>query len=102
MYENRVDLSQLCCAYLNFYERIFIYMNDIYMLSAMKVGERAKVCSLNSESSLYRRLCDIGLVEGTEIDCVMRSPLGDPCAYRVRGAVVALRKCDTCDIMVCR
>ena len=33
----------------------------------------------------------MGLIEGTSVECVGKSPLGDPAAYLVRGAVIALR-----------
>ncbi len=38
-----------------------------------------------------RRLLDLGLVPGTRIVAEMASPTGDPTAYRVRGALIALR-----------
>ncbi len=34
---------------------------------------------------------DLGILPGTRIENVMPSPLGDPTAYRVRSAVIALR-----------
>jgi Fe2+ transport system protein FeoA len=34
---------------------------------------------------------DLGILPGTRIEVEMRSPLGDPVAYRVRGSVIALR-----------
>lgn len=63
-------------------------------LSAVRPGERAKVIGLspNCRGSERRRLLDLGVVPGTEIECEMISPGGDPTAYRVRGAVIALRK----------
>jgi len=35
---------------------------------------------------------DLGIVPGTEITADMRSAGGDPTAYRIRGATIALRK----------
>ena len=43
---------------------------------------------------MRRRLQDIGLISGTRVECVGVSPLGDPAAYLIRGAVVALRSRD--------
>jgi ferrous iron transport protein A len=43
---------------------------------------------------MRRRLLDIGLAENTVVECVGRSPSGDPAAYLIRGAVIAIRKCD--------
>ena len=40
------------------------------------------------------RLCDLGVIEGTKIACLIKSPLGDPVAYAIRGAVFAFRKND--------
>ena len=42
----------------------------------------------------------MGLMEGTEVECVGRSPWGDPSAYRFCGAVVALRSRDSKTILV--
>jgi ferrous iron transport protein A len=41
-----------------------------------------------------RRLIDLGLVRGTRVTCVLKSPAGDPCAYLIRGALIALRRAD--------
>jgi Fe2+ transport system protein FeoA len=35
---------------------------------------------------------DLGILPGAQIQIELRSPLGDPTAYRVRGAVIALRR----------
>jgi len=39
-----------------------------------------------------RRLLDLGVVPGTEIRAVMKSAAGDPIAYDIRGALIALRR----------
>jgi DtxR family Mn-dependent transcriptional regulator len=39
-----------------------------------------------------RRLMDLGVVPGTRIEAVMRSPSGDPTAYRLRGTLIAIRR----------
>ena len=46
------------------------------------------------DPSMRRRLYDLGFVPGAEVECVMRSPMGDPLAYYVSGSVIALRKND--------
>lgn len=58
----------------------------------MATGEKAVVSGVYSQGSIRRRLQDIGVIEGTEVECLMRSPLGDPTAYLVKGAVIALRR----------
>ena len=43
---------------------------------------------------------DIGLVEGTPVECLRKSPAGDPKAYLIRGAVIAIRKEDAATVMM--
>lgn len=47
-----------------------------------------------AEAHGNERLKRLGLVTGTEVMCIQKSPLGDPVAYRIRGTVFAIRKCD--------
>lgn len=63
----------------------YITLNDIVP------GERAIIKSINISSSMKRRLLDIGLIEDTITECVGKSPMGDPKAFLIRGAVIALR-----------
>ena len=75
-------------------------MIQIDSLANLQVGERARVASLLSRGSMRRRLQDIGLIEGTEFECVQKSPAGDAVAYRIRGALIALRSEDSSNILV--
>ena len=69
-------------------------------LNKISTGEFAVVLSIDTELSLKQRLYDIGLVPGTKIKVVHQSPSGNPRAYLVRGAVIALRNCDAEKIFV--
>ena len=60
-------------------------------LNQLEVGSTAKVTEILSTRAERRRMLDLGILPGTMIETVMRSPLGDPTAYRIREAVVALR-----------
>ncbi len=70
-------------------------------LNDIQPGQRAKVTGLRSADAMRRRLLDIGLINGTVVECLGRSPLGDPSAFLIRGAVIAIRSEDSRDIMVC-
>lgn len=61
-------------------------------LADLPVGQAGVVIALHLRGAERRRLLDLGLVPGTVVVAEMRSPLGDPVAYRVRGASVALRR----------
>ena len=63
-------------------------------LNEIKPGENATVVSVAVTDSLRRRLADLGLIPGTKVECVGVSPAGDPSAYLIRGAVIALRRRD--------
>lgn len=76
-------------------------MNRNKALSDMNVGEKGVVESVDPESNLFARLLDMGLIEGTQVECVGKSPGGDPSAYLVRGAVIAIRKRDAKAVCVC-
>ena len=69
-------------------------------LCDLKVGQGGTVVSVNANTDILRRLLDIGIVSGTRVHCVLKSPLGDPSAFLIRGAVVALRNEDSVNIMV--
>lgn len=75
-------------------------MNGMRTLKDLKQGQKAKVKAIMSTGSIRRRLQDIGLVEGTEVECLQKSPAGDPVAYLIRGAVIALRSEDSANILI--
>ncbi len=75
-------------------------MNQKMCLGDISPGETAFISTLNTTGSMRRRFLDIGLIEGTQVECVGRSPLGDPSAYLIRGAVIALRKDDCKNIII--
>ena len=69
-------------------------MYETLCLSALPEGESAYVTQVRAGPAMDRRLIDLGLVRGTRVTCVLRSPAGDPCAYLIRGALIALRRAD--------
>ncbi len=75
-------------------------MSGINSLSDLKQGCSAIVKELTAGSGIRRRLQDLGLIEGTCVECVQKSPLGDPAAYLIRGAVIALRAEDSSCVLV--
>lgn len=75
-------------------------MNPQICLNDMRPGQRAVVSELQSTGSMRRRLLDIGLIKDTTVECLGRSPGGDPAAFLVRGAVIAIRSEDCKDILI--
>lgn len=77
-------------------------MTEVIQLTDLKKGQKAVISELAVFDDMRRRLQDIGLIEGTVVECVGRSPLGDPAAYYIRGAVIALRSEDSGRVLVYR
>jgi DtxR family Mn-dependent transcriptional regulator len=57
-------------------------------------GETVRVTAISPgcQGPQRRRLLDLGVVPGTEITPELVSTSGDPVAYRIRGALIALRR----------
>jgi DtxR family Mn-dependent transcriptional regulator len=63
-------------------------------LSNLKPGESGTVAGIvpSCRGPERRRFMDLGILRGTTITAEMSSPGGDPMAYLIRGALIALRK----------
>jgi len=62
-------------------------------LRDLRPGQVGRVVDVSPacQGSQRRRLLDLGVVRGTEIRAELVSAAGDPVAYRIRGALIALR-----------
>ena len=63
-------------------------------LSALEPGEQANVVGISAacRGPERRRMLDLGIIPGTVVEAELRSPGGDPTAYRIRGTLIALRR----------
>ena len=66
-------------------------MKELVPLVELNLNEQAtiKECCINS--GIARRLLDLGCIENTPIEKIYRSPSNNPCAYMLRGAIIAIR-----------
>ena len=69
-------------------------------LTSLGRGESARISGLESRGLSRRRLLDLGLTPGTLITREFDAPLGEPTAFRVRDAMVALRREDAFGIFI--
>lgn len=65
---------------------------DLLSLDELPVGGSGEVVGLKATGLTRQRLLDLGLVPGTRVRVVRESPNGDPVAFQVRGALIALRR----------
>ena len=69
-------------------------------LDKLPIGSKCRVCDVLSDGKMRRRMMDLGIVSGTQIEALQSSPSGDPVAYGIRGAVIAIRSEDAKKIIV--
>ncbi len=61
-------------------------------LERKKIGEKLVVKGLEKDSSVKRRLLDMGITPGITLEVIGKAPLGDPIEVMVRGYKLTLRK----------
>lgn len=69
-------------------------------LRDVKVGESAIVVKLHGEGAVKRRMMDMGITKGIEVNIRKVAPLGDPVEVNVRGYELSIRKDDAAMIEV--
>lgn len=71
-------------------------------LSDLRIGERGAVVEIAQACRRMerRRLQDLGVVPGTVIQAEFASPSSDPVAYRIKGALIALRREQAAHILI--
>ena len=69
-------------------------------LNDLKMGEVGVITSLMAQGSIKRRLLDIGLVDDTEVQCILNSQSQDPKAILIRGAVIDLLNEDCQNVLI--
>ena len=69
-------------------------------LDQLTKGQCARVVCLREDCAIRERLQDLGLIPGRTVSVQLKSPLGDPTAYLICGAVIALRREDACGVEI--
>lgn len=69
-------------------------------LRQMKKNQTGIIQSVKAGGILGRRIREMGLVPGTEIQIKGRAPLNDPVALRVMGGILTLRNSEADHIRV--
>lgn len=73
---------------------------NLIFLDKLPIGSLCIVEEILAQGISRRRLLDLGLIKGTIVKSLMKSPAGDPIAYEIRGAVIALRSEEASKILV--
>ncbi|OPY57835.1 MAG: FeoA domain protein [Pelotomaculum sp. PtaU1.Bin035] len=75
-------------------------MESLIPLHRLSLGSFGKVRKLTAKGNSRRRLLDLGFIYDTKVEVLRKSPSGDPVAYEIRGAVIALRSEEASKILV--
>ncbi len=71
------------------------------LLSDLKTGQRAVIVRLSGDAgAVKRRMMDMGMVPGSEVEVVRVAPFGDPIEFSVKGYSLSLRKSEAENIEV--
>ena len=63
-------------------------------LKEAKTGQKCKVIMLHGEGAVKRRIMDMGITRGVELQIRKVAPLGDPIEVTVRGYELSISKAD--------
>ncbi len=63
-------------------------------------GARVRVRGVDGGDAIARRLDDLGIRRGVEIDVLRRAPLGDPTLFELHGYQLCLRKSESARVRV--
>ena len=69
-------------------------------LNDLQPGEKATVVRVTGRGPIRRRLMDMGLVPGEEVDVQRAAPLGDPIEVKVKGYHLSIRRSEARHVYV--
>jgi len=69
-------------------------------LDTLSPGEKARILKVRVKGAARRKLFDMGMVAGAEIELVRNAPLGDPMDYRIKGYHLSIRKAEAKQIFI--
>lgn len=69
-------------------------------LDQLEPGREGTISAVTGDGAFRLRLLELGLVPGTVIARIGQAPLGDPLSFRVRRAVLCLRRSEATIVAV--
>ena len=70
-------------------------MKKIITLNNLPIGKKAIIINIDNKSNLKRRFHDLGIMNGSIIQCEFKAPFNDPTAYLVKECTIAIREDDS-------
>lgn len=66
-------------------------MGNVVSLRSLQKGQSAIITAITADGEMGRRIRDMGLIPGVEVQVIGRAPLEDPVALRLMGFTLTLR-----------
>jgi len=67
-------------------------MAETTLLSELKPGQKGRIVKVGGSGAIHRRILDMGVVPGAEIEVERVAPLADPVEFKLLGYHLSLRK----------
>lgn len=80
-------------------DRRRVRLEQTFPLSSVTDERPVTVTAVNCDSAMRTRLQDLGLMPGCKVQYLYPSAFGDPRAYLIREAVIAIRNADAFQIL---
>jgi ferrous iron transport protein A len=75
-------------------------MSLVTSLRQLELKQKARIFAVKAQGELGRRIRDMGLVPGADVEVIGRAPLGDPVAVRLSGFTISLRNSEADAVLV--
>lgn len=72
----------------------------VKVLNELRKGEKGRIVKISGKGDVRRRLLDMGLVPGSDVEMQRVAPLGDPIEIKIKGYNLSLRKEEAASIEV--
>lgn len=86
------------CGFLSAYDtaevKEVMYSGTHRTMADAQVSEEVTVSGIRHTGAMKKRLTELGLTVGTKTVCRLHSCHGDMLMFSIRGACIAMRKCD--------
>ncbi len=77
-----------------------VKLKSVRALNELKIGEKGRVLRIAMEEGLRKRVLEMGVTPGSEIQMKGQAPTGDPVEINIKGYQLALRKSEAAQIFV--
>jgi Fe2+ transport system protein FeoA len=69
-------------------------------LPDVPIGSKCVVSSIHKKATVAKRLIEMGIGKGVELEVIRVAPLGDPIEVKVKGYLLSIRKEEAVNIAV--